>query len=366
ERLQMIGRCTNTALESLRQDQVEVSGVRQPAAIGVNIGVLQTGAVNIVFHGHVNLKIVNGIKTAAQRSDIPFNMVAMCGNEGSGGFQLPVVTNYDSQETPLLTGAVDLLVLGNQCVMPSLIKLANSQDVSVARVALLKDTDDYEAAVAKAHQAFRRRETKSTVIPAVKSEAYTGYTVENSEAVFQNLAEKYAQGQLKGVIYLGGCGTIANIQDAQPVNLANALINAGYLIIAAGCAGIALAKAGMCHPSWNNNLRDVLSPEIPPVLNIGSCHDAGVFLRIAAVLRQNQVPVMAVFPEINHNKVLATAIGLAVAGINTWLGYEPIFADPVLVGWLNEKLKEQAGGHILPLMNATDFLQNLTESANGR
>ncbi|HWR28581.1 MAG TPA: hypothetical protein VN631_02005, partial [Negativicutes bacterium] len=38
ERLQIIGRCTNKALESLRQYQEEVSGVRQPSAIGVNIG----------------------------------------------------------------------------------------------------------------------------------------------------------------------------------------------------------------------------------------------------------------------------------------------------------------------------------------
>ena len=136
---------------------------------------------------------------------------------------------------------------------------------------------------------------------------------------------------------------MANTQDAQPVQLAAALVEAGYLVITGGCAGTALAKAGLCQADGKN--------EVPPVLHIGSCHDAGEFLRIAAFLQQNNVPVKALFPEINHNKVLATALGFAAAGIPSWLGFEAV-PDEVF-----------GKAELLPLPEAAELLQSLRKGA---
>lgn len=317
ERLAMIGRCTNTVLEKISQSRGAAGGSSVPAHVGVNLGNLRADAVNIVFHGHVDWQYVLGIQAAAQDANIPVQLSSICGNELSGSLPLPLLTNYDSQEVPLLTGLVDLIVIGGQCVMPSLIKLAACRKILVVKPEV--KTADYPAVIQSAWQAYKNRSSIAAAVSPVSNEAYIGFTIDNSADLFQRVVEKFRQGNLHGVVYLGGCGIVANTQDAQPVELASALIDAGYLVITGGCAGTALAKAGMCRAEWKN--------QVPPVLHIGSCHDAGEALRIAAFLQQNYVPVSALFPEINHNKVLATAIGFATAGIPAWLGFEAIPGD---------------------------------------
>ncbi|EGO65675.1 carbon-monoxide dehydrogenase catalytic subunit [Acetonema longum] len=326
-RLAAIGRHTNAALGAICQSRRTAGDTGLPDVVGVNIGVLHSDSVNIVLHGHVDGTFAAGLRAAALDGGVPVSFSGMCGNELNGGLRLPLLTNYDSQEAPLLTGLVDLLVIGEQCVMPAVIKLAGSRGIPVVRAADASLTADYAGAVRTARQSFQRRSGLETAAPAVRSAACIGFTIDNSTDLFRSVTEQFRLGNLRGVVYLGGCGTVANTQDARPVSLAAALVDAGYLVITAGCAGTALAKAGMCRPGWDNGsyaLRRVLPPDTPPVLHIGSCHDAGELLRIAAVLRQENLPVYGVFPEINHNKVLATAAGFAAAGLPAWLGFDVI------------------------------------------
>ncbi|QDR78912.1 hypothetical protein [Sporomusa termitida] len=349
-RLQTIGRCTNAALAELGRYQRETGGAWQPAVVGVNLGVLPADTVNIVFHGHVDRQVVAQFKAAAQAENIAVTLAGMCGNEFSGSLQLPVVTNYDSQEAPLLTGRVDLLVLGRQCVLPSLRQLAGQQGIAVLQAT---PAIDYQAAVHAARQASRRRPRAATA-PSAVTEAWIGYTADNSAALLARVAEQYEQGQLQGIVYLGGCGLVANTQDEQPVKLAAALVAAGYLVVTAGCAGTALAKAGLCRPDWRHGdypLQAVLPASVPPVLHLGSCHDAGELLGLAAVLPP-RLPLAAVFPEINHNKVLATAVGFAAAGIPAWLGYDAIPGNAAL-----------PGSNIRPLPAVPELLQALAAAA---
>lgn len=341
ERLATIGRCTNTVLEQISQSRQAAGGSGVPAAVGINLGVLRADAVNIVFHGHVDWQYVLGVQAAARDAAIPVQFSSLCGNELNGNLPLPLLTNYDSQEVPLLTGLVDLIVIGGQCVMPSLVKLADSRKIPVVKAAA--KTVDYAAVIQSAWQAYKNRSSIAAAVPAVSNEAYIGFTIDNSAELFRRVTEQFRQGSLQGVVYLGGCGSVANTQDAQPVQLAAALIEAGYLVITGGCAGTALAKAGLCQADGKN--------EVPPVLHIGSCHDAGEFLRVAAYLQQNNVPVRALFPEINHNKVLATALGFATAGIPSWLGFEAI----------PDEVYEKA--ELLPLPEAAELLQTLRKGA---
>ncbi|TCL37697.1 prismane/CO dehydrogenase family protein [Anaerospora hongkongensis] len=340
ERLATIGRCTNTVLEQISQSR-QAAGSGVPAAVGINLGVLRADAVNIVFHGHVDWQYVLGVQAAARDAAIPVQFSSLCGNELNGNLPLPLLTNYDSQEVPLLTGLVDLIVIGGQCVLPSLVKLAASRKIPVVKAAA--KTVDYAAVIQSAWQAYKNRSSIAAAVPAVSNEAYIGFTIDNSAELFQRVTEQFRQGSLQGVVYLGGCGSVANTQDAQPVQLAAALVEAGYLVITGGCAGTALAKAGLCQADGKN--------EVPPVLHIGSCHDAGEFLRIAAYLQQNNVPVKALFPEINHNKVLATALGFAAAGIPSWLGFEAV----------PDEVYEKA--ELLPLPEAAELLQTLRKGA---
>jgi hydroxylamine reductase (hybrid-cluster protein) len=280
---------------------------------------LKADAANVVLLGHIAPHIVQTFMNVTSNASVPFNITTLCGGEAGG--RLPVLTSYDSQEMPILTGAVDLLVVGSQCVMPATVSLAKTRNVAVVAASSLGADKKIKEAVQTAAQAFQQRRGKDVHIPSAMEQVHTGYTAANSTQVFKALKAASARSAVKGVVYLGGCGTVANTQDAQIVQTAARLLSAGYLIVTAGCAGAALAKAGMCRPEYasREGLKGISEMGVPAVLHIGSCHDAGEFLAMAQDVQANGIPVFSLMQEISHNKVLATAIAFAAKGIKTYV-----------------------------------------------
>lgn len=316
-RLMGLGKASMSALAAIAKAKESVYGSALPDVSAVNMGALKGDTANIVLHGHVPPKIVKALATAAAASPVPVQIAAICGNEISGPLNIPVLTNYDSQEAPLLTGAIDLLVTGGQCVMPAVVALAGKMAVPVMAATDIKQADE---AIASAVAAFKRRTGKKADIPDVQEELYGGYTAANSTALLDSLAKAYGCGSIRGLAYFGGCGNLAITQDAELVKTAAGLINRGYVVVTAGCVGTALAKAGMCRPDYAGAAKAALGDGVPPVLYLGSCHDAGEFVAIARAASAAGVPVVAVLPELTHNKTLATAVGFASLGIATFVG----------------------------------------------
>ena len=252
---------------------------------------------------------------------------------------MPVLTNYDSQEAILLTGAVDLLVVGNQCVTPAMISLAQSESVPVVRSSSLQDKAALDAALQAAKDAFRRRAGQTVAIPPVVQPLYTGCDPEDGK-LLAALKTGFAQGTVKGLVYLGGCGSIDNTQDVTPVKLAKQLLKDGYFVVTSGCAGTSLAKAGMIDPNSadaNAALKAALPKGIPAVLYLGSCHDAAGFFAMAAKLKDCGLPIFAVLPEVTHHKTLATAAAFAASGITVSLGLQQVFADAKVKEMLKQR-----------------------------
>jgi hydroxylamine reductase (hybrid-cluster protein) len=273
-----LGRAVVTTLIAIAKAQ----GSRK-RALAAGMGVLEDAKPNIVCHGHVPPAKVEALVKAAGAEA---NVVSICGNEKT----LPVVTNYDSQETALLTGLVDLFVVGSQCVTPALIALAEKLSVPVTAASTLGDEAGFEQAVGIARERFHRRDGQAGSFAAGKQQSHVGY-------------DKLAVS--KGLVYLGGCGNVANTQDASFLKTASFLIEKGFTVVTAGCAGTALAKAGMCNAT--------------STINLGSCHDAGEFLELAGRAKAAGLPVFAVLPELTHNKTLATAVAYASQDIPTWV-----------------------------------------------
>lgn len=350
-RLTELGQAAVEALSAISVVKTKVYGESQPAATTANLGALKAGAANIVLHGHVPPQVVKALADAAAESKDAINIVALCGSELSGSLNLPVLTNSTSQEAPLLTGAVDLLVLGSQCIMPAVVKLAGELGVTVVNAVAISDA---KTTVEMASTAFNRRAGRNVDIPACQAEVAAGYTFEDS-SLAAALAKGYAQGALRGLVYVGGCGSVANTQDAQFVKLANDLLSDGYVLVTAGCAGTALAKAGLCAQGYAGaeEIAKVLPAGVPAVLHFGSCHDVGLFLEMAVAAANSGVPVFAVLPEIAHNKVLATAIGFAAKGITTFIsvGETAVLADITF------------NGRILPLADFKQLPQVMAEVA---
>ena len=134
---------------------------------------------------------------------------------------------------------MDLLVVGSQCVTPALIALAEKLSVPVTAAATLSDEAGFEQAVVIARNCFQRRAGKPAALPPARSKAISATM---SFAVS------------KGLVYLGGCGNVANTQDASFLKAASFLIEKGFTVVTAGCAGTALAKAGMCNATSAINL----------------------------------------------------------------------------------------------------------------
>ena len=100
-----------------------------------NLGVLEERQVNILVHGHE--PVLSEMIVAASRDE---DLLALARQAGAEGINIagicctaneilmrqgmPVAGNYLHQELALLTGAVDLMVVDVQCVMPSLPQVA--------------------------------------------------------------------------------------------------------------------------------------------------------------------------------------------------------------------------------------------------
>lgn len=366
DRLVAIGQSATTALQAIGQAKAAEYGTAVVDVTSVNMGALQADRINIVIHGHVAPKVTKEVIAAAAKTGDPVNVVAMCGNELSGEFNLPVLTNYDSQETPLLTGVVDLLVLGSQCVMPAIVNLAKKLDIPVVHSSMVNDFKDITEAIDLAVKAFNRRAGRHADIPENETVMTVGHTAANSVELFEALNQGYPQGLVQGLVYVGGCGNISTTQDKDVTALATDLISQGYMLVSAGCAGISLAKAGLCndnYPMTHEGLKKVLPTGTPPVLNIGSCHDAGEFLAMAKSVATSGIPVFAILPELVHNKTLSTAVAFATLGITTFVGIESVWSDSQMVTLLGETMMAKSGGQLLPLSDFKQIPQILAEVA---
>lgn len=345
DRLAEYGKASAIVLKTI--DSVKAKNAL-PRTASVNLGILKAGEPNIVVHGHVAPDIVSALAEAA--SAVGLNISVMCGNEGNGNLNLPILTNYDSQETPLLTGAVDLLVTGEQCVMPATIKLAKKMGIPAVSANGLKAADQMQKSIVAAQKHFAQRAGKNVDIPETKEIFKTGFTATNSEELLKAIGKAYRQGTVQGFVYLGGCGNIGVTQDTNLVKLADDLMNQGYVVVTAGCAGTALAKAGLCNPDQiPTGLKAVLPANTPAVLHIGSCHDAAGFLAMAQSIKASGIPVCAILPELVHDKTLATAIAFAATGLTVFTEAAWLEADDQISQILGENFKSTTGGAILPL-----------------
>ncbi|BBO83911.1 hypothetical protein DSCO28_44770 [Desulfosarcina ovata subsp. sediminis] len=110
-------------------------GVPTPRPTTVNAGVLKADQVNIVVHGH-NPVVSEMVSAACQSKDlldlaktkgaVGINLVGVCctGNELLMRRGIAMAGNHLMTELILSTGAVDMMIVDYQCIMPSVEKVA--------------------------------------------------------------------------------------------------------------------------------------------------------------------------------------------------------------------------------------------------
>ena len=357
-------------------------GVPAPKPTLVNAGVLKKDQVNIVVHGHN--PVVSEMVSKACMSDA---MLDLAKNQGANGINLAGVCctgnellmrrgigmagNHLMTELILGTGAVDMMVVDYQCIMPSIGKVAESYHtkmISTSDKAQFPGMEHHEfhpdnaeekavGLVKMAIENFANR--KEVYIPVEPQEAVGGFSIETIVGALGGtpdpLIDAIKAGKIRGAVGIVGCNNPKIKHDYANVTLTRRLIENDVLVVDTGCVAVANAKAGLKVPGAiemaGPGLKEVCgSLGIPPVLHLGSCVDNVRILTLVSALANalnvdiSDLPVAGSAPEWYSEKAVTIGVYCVASGVTTHLGpMPPITGSMNVVKLLTEGLEDVVG-----------------------
>lgn len=340
-----------------------IFGTPVPNTSEVNLGVLKEDHVNVLVHGHS--PIVSEMILAAARDPqlieqakaagaAGINVAGLCctGNEVLMRQGIPMAGNHLMTELAIITGAVDLIVVDYQCIMPSLTTVAQcfqTRFISTSEKARFTGGEHVELnlknaaakskeLIAKAIEAYGERDQSRVDIPGSPVKMMSGFSNETIlEALGGSpdpLLDAIKAGKVRGAVGIVGCNNPRLKHDYVHTELCKELIKRDILILNTGCATVAMGKAGLMVPEASKMAGEGLasvceSLGIPPVLHVGSCVDNSRILQLCAVLANalgvdiSDLPVAASAPEWHSEKAVSIGLYAVCSGIFTHLGLPP-------------------------------------------
>ena len=357
-------------------------GTPKPSANRVNVGVLKADQVNIIVHGH-NPVVSEMLLQACQAPDLidlakalgagGINLAGLCctGNELLMRHGIPMAGNHLMTELVIATGAVEMMLVDYQCIMPSLGKVASCYHTRMI------STSDKARFPGMTHREFHPDNARSLArdlvkeaienfgrrgrvyIPVASVPSMGGFSVEAILGALGGtpapLLEAIKAGQIRGAAGVVGCNNPKIKHDYGHVNLTRQLIENDILVLDTGCAAIANAKAGFkvaeAIQYAGPGLKAVCGAlGIPPVLHMGSCVDNVRILVLAAALADSlgcdisDLPVAGAAPEWYSEKAVSIGTYFVASGVYTVLGpMPPITGSMNVVKLLTEGLNDVVG-----------------------
>ena len=383
----------------------------KPIRSAVNLGVLRKDAVNIIVHGHE--PVLSEMLVVASRDA---ELLAAAGRQGAAGINIagicctaneilmrhgiPVAGNFLQQELAVVTGAVDLMVVDVQCVMPSVNSLTGCYHTKlvttstkakmpgVQHVAFdeARALDHAKEIVSLAVEAYSRRDPSKVHIPDGRSDMVAGFT---TESVFQFLGGRFRgtyrplndaiiDGRLRGAVGIVGCNNPNVTHDSAHIALTRELLKHDVLIVTTGCAAIADAKCGLLRPEaayeWAGaGLREICETVgIPPVLHVGACVDnSRILTTLIEIVSEgglgddfSKLPVAGSAPEWMSEKAIAIGFYFVASGVLTHFGTpHPVLGSPAVHEYITKEIEGQTGGRFLfeadPMKAAAQIIAHL-------
>ena len=365
-------------------------GAPKPVRSKANLGVLEKNKVNIVVHGHeptLSEMVVAAsrdeelLKLAKEKGTDGINVAGICctANEILMRQGASIVGNFLHQELAMSTGAIDLMLVDVQCIMPALQEHANrfhTKLITTSKKAKIQGAthiqfheetayDDAKKIVRIAIENFPNR--KGTDIPKHKTDLVAGFSVENIftflggkyRASFRPLNDGIISGRLRGVAAVIGCNTVKKTQDMSHLAMVKELIANDVLVVMTGCGAIACAKAGLLLPEAakkyaGKGLAEICETVgIPPVLHIGSCVDnSRVLMALCELINEgglgeklSDLPIAGAAPEAMCEK--AVAIGFYCVASGAYVNYSPamrVLGSKNLTTFLTQEIEDITGG----------------------
>lgn len=365
-------------------------GTPEPVRSQVNLGVLKEDEVNIVVHGHE--PTLSEMVVAASRDP---ELVKLAKEKGAKGIMVggicctaieilmrqgaPAVGNFLHQELAVATGAVDVMLVDVQCIMPALVEHAERFHTKVITTSKKAKIPGAEHIQFEEHNAYdtAKKIVKIAVenfpnrgpvnIPKEKTDLVAGFTVRNTfthlggryRATFRPLNDAIISGRLRGVAAVIGCNNVKKTQDESHLAMVRELIAHDVLVVMTGCAATACAKAGLLQPEaaakWaGKGLQEICEAVgIPPVLHLGSCVDnSRVLVALCEMIREGglgnelaDLPIAGAAPEAMCEK--AIAIGFYCVASGAYVNYSPamrVLGSSEVTKFLTEEMEDVTGG----------------------
>ncbi len=359
-------------------------GVPTPRTSQMNLGVLKADQVNIVLHGH-NPMLSEVIVVASQDPELlelamskgaqGINLAGLCctGNEVLMRKGIPMAGNHLMQELCIITGAVEMMVVDYQCIMPAVAETAKCFHTKVIStfdkakfpgVEHISFNPEQGLAIGKqivraAVENYSNRIPSRVRIPVSSVPVMTGFSIEAILAALggtpKPLIDAIVAGSIRGAVGVVGCNNPKIKQDLGHTELTKRLIENDILVLVTGCATVADGKAGLLVPEAAElagpGLKAVCKAlGIPPVLHVGSCVDNSRIIALGAALANtlgvdiSALPLAGAAPEWYSEKAVAIGVYVVASGIYTVLGIAPpVFGSPNIVKLLTEGLEGVLG-----------------------
>ena len=360
-------------------------GVPAPNSSTANIGVLKQDQVNIVVHGHnpvVSETVVAAcsspdlLSLAEEKGASGINLVGVCctGNELMMRHGLPMAGNHLMTELVLVSGAVEMMIVDYQCIMPSVSQTAgcyHTKMISTSEKAKFPGMEHHEFSPENAYEKaeelvrsavenFPRRLKNKVSIPAIDPQpVVSGISVEAVISALGGSADPLIDaikaGKIRGAVGVVGCNNPKIKHDYGHTRLTRQLIANDILVLDTGCVSVAHAKAGfktaealeMAGPG----LKEVCGAlGIPPVLHVGSCVDNVRILVLVSALANalgcdiSDLPVAGSAPEWYSEKAVTIGCYFVASGVLTHLGpMPPVTGSMNIVKLLTQGLEEVVG-----------------------
>jgi len=367
-------------------------GTPVPVLGKVNLGVLKEDEVNIIIHGHEPL-LSEMIVVASQDPEMVelakskgakgINLAGMCctANEILMRHGVPLAGNFLQQETAIVTGVVDAMVVDVQCIMQSIQDIAQCYHTKIITTAAKAkipgashiEFDEHDAmsgakAIVKAAVENYPNRTKNIDIPKGQSmDLVAGFSHETINYLlgglfrssYRPLNDNIINGRIRGVAGVVGCNNARVTHDEGHVAMVKELIKNDVLVLQTGCSAMACAKAGLMIPEAAGKYAGAGLAEvcetvgIPPVIHMGSCVDNSRILIAATAMVKDgglgddisELPAAGAAPEWMSEKAISIGQYFVSSGVFTVFGATwPTLGSEVVTKHLFEEMEEMVGG----------------------
>jgi carbon-monoxide dehydrogenase catalytic subunit len=302
-----------------------VFGNARASELEVNLGVLKKDTPTILFYGPVSPVLKQKVAKAAEEKGI--SVMGVCTDPLLPPYQFSPVTTYVSQEIPLMTGAVDLIVTGSQFVNPSLVDVAKDWKVTVVPTNGLNQDPDpaafAQSIVNQAAKAYELRQSITRDIPMVKESAVLGFS--SADIDINKIIQAVDEGKIKGIAILAGSNNVKYTQDEVLVTVAKQFLANDILCISEGEASVSLAKYRLLDPARRDKdcgdgvkeLLASLGENVPSVID-WCMTDFLLALAAGGGKPLSDYPICGFFPEANRTAEVTQAMWTVAMGVSTY------------------------------------------------